>query len=310
MNLTSARDLKTQISKIVKLSTIAVGITVRTAPRAYGVVLLLHSASDGRFLENRAMRAVLRSAGSDVAIEMVGDIVQAGATQELRDRAELSIGASVGHFRGGDGSLGFFGVDRSTGRPGFVSCNHVIALVDRGVDGDAVISPSFSLGGRAQENRVAMLDGRYPRLMGPGSNLTDCAFAILADGVPYDAAQVHGGKLAATFGTAHEQLEVVKIGRITGVRTGLVAKIEVDNIPMRFGRMKVFFDNVIQIGSTSAAPFAAQGDSGALVYATHTFEPLGLLFATSDLGGPYNAGWAWAHPITQVTDTLKIDFMS
>lgn len=311
MNLAAARDLKQHIAEGIAQSPmkpfVAVGISVTSRPGNYRVAILLRSHSDRRFLEDRRMRALLRSAGHHVDVEVMGEVVRSSGPGHQPEESTLAIGASVGHFTGGDGSLGFFAVERTTGRIGLVSCNHVIALADRGADGDGVISPSGSNGGRAPRSRVATLDGRYPRLGGEGPKLADCAFAFLDDGVRYDAASVDGGRLVATPATVAEQTEVTKIGCMTGARNGVVIKIEVDNIPVRYGEIKTFFNNVIQIGSTSPARFAAQGDSGALVYTTRTFQPAGLLFAASDAGGPYNAGWAWAHPIGDVMQALDLE---
>jgi hypothetical protein len=310
MNLSSARQLKRHVLDCIQLPPAlrpAVGINVMSTPGNYGVAILLRSPGDRRLLDTRPMRALLRSAGPDIDIEMIGDVVRSSGGGGLaRHEATLNIGASVGHFTGGDGSLGFFAVDRSTGRGGLVSCNHAIALADRGADGDGVISPSISNGGRVQPNVVATLDGRYPRLGGERPQL-DCAFAFLNDGLPYDASRVDGDRLVATPASPGEELEVTKVGYVTNARNGVVAKIEVDNIPVRYGEVKAFFNNVIQIGSASSARFAARGDSGALVYTTRTFQPVGLLFAASDAGGPYNAGWAWAHPIADVTRALNVD---
>lgn len=311
MNLAAARDLKQHIAEGVAQSPmklfVAVGISVTRRPGNYRVAILLRSHSDRRFLEDRRMRALLRSVGPDVDVEVMGEVLRSsGPGHQPEGEAALAIGASVGHFTGGDGSLGFFAAQRTSGRVGLVSCNHVIALADRGADGDGVISPSGSQGGRAPGNRVATLDGGYPRLGGEGPKLADCAFAFLDDGVRYDAARVAGGRLVGTPASVVEQTEVTKIGCVTDARSGVVTKIEVDNISVRYGEIKAFFNDVIQIGSTSAVRFAAQGDSGALVYTTRTFEPVGLLFAASDAGGPYNAGWAWAHPIGHVTEALDV----
>jgi hypothetical protein len=88
-----------------------------------------------------------------------------------------------------------------------------------------------------------------------------------------------------------------------------VDRIEVDNLPVRYGDIKAFFDDVIQIGAVTRRPFAQGGDSGALVYATTTLEPVGLVFATSIAGGPHDAGWTWAHPLERVVAALGLDIV-
>jgi hypothetical protein len=311
VNLSSARQLKRHLLDCFAPSPAphpSIGISVMRTPGNYGVAILLASPDDRRMIDTRRVRALLRSERADIEIEVIGDVVRSSGGGALaRHGATLAIGASVGHFTGGDGSLGFFAVEGLTGRRGLVSCNHAIALADRGTDGDRVISPSISNGGRSQPNIVATLDGRYPRLGGEQPQVADCAFAFLNDGVPYDASCVDGGRLVKTPALAGEELEVTKVGYVTNARNGVVAKIEVDNVPVRYGEVKAFFNNVIQIGSVSPARFASRGDSGALVYTTRTFQPVGLLFAASDAGGPHNAGWAWVHPIAEVTRALNVE---
>lgn len=310
MDLAAARDLKRHIRERFVRPPFALGLSLTNAPGRYRVAILLHAQHDRRLLRTDTMRAILRSAGKEVDVEVLGAVRRSSGGGGVRpEGAPLTIGASVGHYTGGDGSIGFFAEQHSTGRRGLVSCSHVIALVDEGVDGDGVISPSGVHGGRSPRNRVATLDGSYPRLAGPDRAPADCAFAFLADGIRYDPGSVDGGTLVITPAAVVERLEVTKRGCMTGTRTGVVVKIEVDNVPVQYGDVRAVFDDVIQIGSTSSARFAGQGDSGALVYTTQTFQPVGLLFAASDAGGPHNAGWAWAHPIARVTQALGVEMV-
>jgi len=312
MNLAAARELKQEIWHCARRSherpPVSIGIRMTSNRTAYRVAVLLHTYRDRHVLETSCMRAHLRSARHAVDVEVLDEVFQlSGRASAVTETALLGLGASIGHFKGGDGSLGFFAVQRSTGRRGIVSCSHVIAFADGGVDGDAVIAPSASNGGRSPRNRIGSLDGRYPRLGDAGRKHADCAFAALDDHVPYDPARVDGGMLVARVASAVEHVDVTKIGCVSGARKGVVAAIELDNIPVRYGEIKAFFDDVIQIGATSASRFAAGGDSGALIYTTHTRQPVGLLFATSYSGGPFDAGWSWAHPIDHVLRALDVD---
>lgn len=222
-------------------------------------------------------------------------------------RPVLRIGASIGHHHGGVGSLGFFARRRSDGRLGVVSCNHVIAMVDEGRDGDPIVSPSTLDGGAAV---IAALDGGYPRLGAPGGSPADCAFATLAEGVAYDAASVVGGTLGPALPNVITGLQVTTVGRATSGRPGIVEDIEVDDVWMRYGGIRIAFHGVIRIGSASPERFCHYGDSGALVYTADTLQPVGLLFATSAIGGPHNVGWTWVHPIAQVMDALQVDLVT
>lgn len=309
MHLDDARNLKQRIRHaIAPPRTFAIGINLSQRD-GHRVVILLSGEGDRSVLEHLEVRKILDAAKSDIDVEVTGSLTGASGRRRAAPTALLSIGAPIGHVAGGSGSLGCFAARRSDGRRGLVSCNHVIALADRGVDGDDVISPFRLRGGRAPRNRIATLDGAYPRLGGLGRKLTDCAFAPLADGILYDPALVEGGTLVAIPAEASEQLDVMKTGCMTGTTGGVVMKVEVDDVPVRYGAIKAFFNDVIQIGSVSPARFAEGGDSGALVYARGTFQPVGFVFATSDIGGPFNAGWTWAHPFGQVMNALEVEMI-
>jgi len=316
MNIESARHLKYHIRQAAaarssaqfQAPAIGIGLTART--NDYRIAILLESAADRRAIEQSEVRKVLDTARSEVDIEVVGaaavKAASAGSGGSPRGN-RLRPGSSVGHVRGGDGSLGFFATRRRDRTCGFVSCNHVIAFADGGLDGDAVLSPPRIDGGD-EGDCVALLDGAYPKLASPRS-AGDCAFATLMEGIPFDPTFVDGGTLVAEGVVIEKQLDVTKAGRKTPSRAGVVTRIEVDNLPVYYGTIKTYFDDVIEIGSSSAASFARGGDSGALVYTTGTFQPVGLLFAVSEAGGPYNAGWTWAHPIARVTAALGVDIL-
>lgn len=313
MNLPDARELKGQVCKKLDGTPLrrrfAAGITLGAAPDDCRVAILLHSERDRRLLKSGRIAAFLHAFRGDVEVGCIGDVARSSGTADGgASSLPFGIGASIGHFTGGDGSAGFFAVERSTGRRGVVSCNHAIAYADRGVDGDAVISPSASNGGSVPAHRVASLAGGYPRLDGDAPR-ADCAFAVVAKGVAYDPGAVEGGRLSPMTATAVVRLGVTKIGWATGAREGVVVGIEIDDVPVRYDDVKVSFNGVMQIGSISERPFAAYGDSGALVYTTDGRHPVGLLFAASRFGGPQNAGWAWAHPIDVVTEVLDVDLV-
>lgn len=304
MNLVAARRLKQQIRAALAPLPFAVGIRLTTAPHRYRVSVLLEREGDR---QSPRVRRVIETFRDDVDLDVIGESRAAGSAMvDVRGTGPLRIGASVGHRDGGVGSLGFFAARRSDGRRGFVSCNHVIAMADEGRDGDAVVSPS-TLDGPARI--VATLDGRYPRLAAPGAP-ADCAFAALIDGVDYDASSLDGGTLALEPAPIAHDLMVTKVGKVTGARAGVVQMIEVDNVSVRYGMTRVVFDDVLRIGSVTGEKFCHYGDSGALVYAVTTFQPVGLLFATSLVGGPHDVGWTWAHPIRHVTEALQVDLVN
>jgi hypothetical protein len=304
MNLEAARELKRRIRRISRR--FALGISVLRAPHDYRVAILLANDHERELLASPVLQRAIRTAADEIDIEVTGIPRAASGTSIHSGRPEvLAIGASVGHHTGGVGSLGFFANRCSDGARGIVSCNHVIAMVDQGTHGDAIVAPSIvDRGGDV----IATLDGNYPRLHAQPP--ADCAFAVIDNGIAFDAGSVAGGTLALHPAEITHEIEVAKIGRATRARTGVVAKIEVDDVWIRFGTMRVAFHDTIQIASSSTEPFAVHGDSGALVYTTSTFQPVGLLFAASYSGGPHGVGWAWAHPIRQVTSALGVDLVN
>lgn len=299
MDLAHARDLKERVRRSSQRR-FAVGLGVGRAAGDFRVSIFVECAA-----EVGVASKVAASLGGEIDIEVVGSPRAATSLESSSlPSPTLKIGASVGHQTGGVGSLGFFAKRRSDGARGFVSCNHVIAMADQANDGDAVLSPSRIDGGASV---VGTLDGSYPRLAERAP--ADCAFAVLDDRVAYDASSIEGGSMTTEHPFIHERLEVTKVGRVTGARPGIVAGIEVDDVWIRYGRIHTRFDSVILISSANGERFCSPGDSGALVYTTRTFQPAGLLFATSWMGGPHDSGWTWVHPLPHVEEALGVDLV-
>lgn len=299
MDLADARALKEQVRRSSR-QRFAVGISVTRTPGDHRVAILLEREADTAFAAS-----VASAVGAGIDVEVVGTPRAATSLEPPPPSGPLRIGASVGHQLGGAGSLGFFASRRSDGARGFVSCNHVIALADKGKEGDAVMSPAGRDGGSTV---VGRLDGRYPRF-GERAR-ADCAFAVLEEGVPHDASAVEGGTLSLERAPVERDLEVTKVGRITGARPGVVSMIEVDDVWIRYGRIHTPFHGVMLVASADGERFCAPGDSGALVYTTRTFRPVGLLFATSVAGGPHDAGWTWVHPVSVVEEALGVELVT
>jgi hypothetical protein len=313
LNLEAARNLKTRIraalARCGSQHTIAIGLGLTNRYNDYRIAVLLGAGRDIALLEEPHVRRVVAEARGEIVMEQAGIAAASGsrAVQVHDDGPVLKIGASVGHTDGGIGSLGFFASRRTSGERGIVSCNHVIAMIDEAGDGDAVVSPSRAEAG-AEPRVVAYLDGGYPRL-GAAGPVADCAFARVAEGVAYDPASLAFGTLNPTPAVIAEKLAVTKTGRATPARLGIVEKVEIDGIWIRYGHLRVAFNDVIQIGSASSERFCKYGDSGALIYTYETSQPVGLLFATSYVGGPHDVGWTWAHPIQRVADALDVDLV-
>jgi hypothetical protein len=301
VDIHAARALKTWIRSRAS-GRFAVGLQRGRTPSAWRVSILLQQDT-----ELTSARAIAAATGEDVAIEVTGPIRPATSVRIGEAGSQpLKIGASVGHAAGGVGSLGFFAARRADGARGFVSCNHVIARVDQARDGDFITSPAAVDG---EPHIVGALDGTFPRLA--ESAAADCAFAVLNQGVAHDPSSLDSGPLSLERTLIEPGLEVDKVGRITSARPGTVSQVEVDDVWIRYGRhLHVSFNGVIVVAAASARPFCSPGDSGALVYSSGSRQPVGLLFASSDLGGPYNAGWTWIHPASCVEDALGVDLVN
>jgi hypothetical protein len=113
--------------------------------------------------------------------------------------------------------------------------------------------------------------------------------------------------MRTTTAVAERQLEVEKIGRTTGRTAGLITAVDLDFLDIRYSFGYSALYNQIEIQSLSETPFCRAGDSGSLVF-TRDREPLGLLFMGSRAGGAFNAGRAFANPISEVLRTLGVTF--
>jgi len=210
----------------------------------------------------------------------------------------LSIGASIGHKESLGGTLGFFAHRISDKKVGIVSANHVIALQDKGVDGNPVVHPSLCDGGNQP---VAQLDGSYPRLHQPPFPKTlDCAFAVLNDQSAGDRSTLlGGGTLNGTVAPPQADTTVFKIGRTTGRTKGRLKAFRFDRVTVHdYENGPVHFVNQIEIESTPGQAFANPGDSGSLVFNSSN-QPVGLLFAEA-------ANLHYANPISAVIESLKV----
>ena len=130
-------------------------------------------------------------------------------------------------------------------------------------------------------------------------------------GVRYDTLALDGvQRLSSGIARAEEHAEVCKIGRTTRTTYGRISAFELDRVVVNYERWPIRFNGQIEIESTDGKPFSRGGDSGSLVFTRSTNQPLGLLFASSLLGGADKAGLAYANPIDQVVAELGVTFLS
>ena len=307
MQLHTARDLKREIRSFIDIDVvrqrgpeaaqkIALGFATTSHTDEYAIAVRAQSEED---LPEDVRKSMEAKTNGQLDVQFTGPVRVSSATGGRAAQC-LTIGCSIGHYRTSAGTLGFFARRQGDGAIGIVSANHVLAAEDRGRDEDDILHPAPADHGCRPRDVVAHLCGDYPRLS-PGSEVVDCAFAELVDGIDY-LPDLAGEKLSASTAPPEQLHAVFKIGRTTGRTAGRITAFDVDNFPVAYSRGSVRFNGLIEIESTGTAPFARGGDSGSLVFNADR-QPVGLLFVGSVRGGTYQNGFGYASPIDSVLST-------
>jgi hypothetical protein len=258
------------------------------------------------------------------------DVVETGRLRALdlgpRDRWRPVVppGVSIGHYRI---TAGTFGCLVRRGDEVFIlSNNHVLADVNRGQPGDAVLQPGPADGG-TPDDRIATLADYVPIDFGTseaecpyatllaktlnyvagalgsshqlqavkktaGVNRVDAALArplspdLVKNEILYIGAPTGVGE--ATLGT-----EVQKAGRTTGHTQGFVTQIDA-TVRIDYEGPSALFS-----GQIVAGPMSQGGDSGSAVLDMGK-RVVGLLFAGSDAATIFN-------PISEVLTALNVE---
>ncbi len=270
----------------------------------------------------------------DLVPQMLGgvktDVVETGVFRAFdlgpRDRWRPVIppGVSVGHYRITAGTFGCL-VQRD-GEPFILSNNHVLADVNQGQRGDAILQPGPADGG-VSDDQIATLDDYVP--IDFGSSPSECSVADLSvqllnyvakalgsshqlqavkqtEGVNYvDAALARPlspdlvtdeilyigaptGLGAVTLGT-----EVQKTGRTTGHTQGTITQIDA-TVRVNYNGPTALFS-----GQLIAGAMSQPGDSGSAVLDLEK-RVVGLLFAGSESSTLIN-------PIADVFSALNVE---
>lgn len=246
-------------------------------------------------------------ARGEIDVRYVGALRAAGTLAWAQGlRRPLAIGVSVSHGRGPTGTLGAFVRRRADpGRLFALSCSHVLARSGLADAGEPMHQPGTS-DVSGPERVVGRLRLSVPlRLL--DDNTVDAALAEVDPAHwPEDAMLVHTlGRLnSALPQTATAGVTVHKLGAGTGLTTGRISAIELDELPVQFPVGLLRFQGQIEIEGADDTPcFATTGDSGALLV-DDTRRPLGLLFAVSTHGasyrGPAGQSLAYANPLGAV----------
>ena len=230
-------------------------------------------------------------------------------------RDPLNVGASIGHPDVTAGTLGCF-VDRGEKGICILSNNHVLANVNAAEPSDPILHPGRVDAGRAASVECGTLQYFVPiNLDGSTPNAVDCAVAAVGD-VAYDPRilvdpatnRVVGGLQSEPQTEVLIGMRVGKVGRTTGLTSGEVIAVEVDNLRVAM-RSQGYGQTAVFDGQTAVASrgrqFSKGGDSGSIVW-DEAFCPAGLLFAGSE--APISDGYkgvTFLNPIDAVLDLLR-----
>jgi len=309
MELRTARSVKEELSEIFATRTrsrgFALGVAVQ--PRSQFAIAVRAPSADQLRDDDLAM--IRRRSSGEVSVQFTGAITPLTTVDASLAFSGVRLGASVAHWHCSAGTLGFFAHLKEDGAIGFVSNNHVIALEDRGAEGDDILHPAPRDGGRHPKDVIGHLAGNYPRL-GQSRPRVDCAFARLAPGRNFDPVSLDGGQRLRQGQVVLEESPVVgKIGRTTGMTFGRISAFDLDGVSVDYSMGMMRFNGQIEVESADGKPFTRGGDSGSLVFSREGNHPVGMVFAASAIGGCANAGLSYVHPLDTVLDALGVTFV-
>ena len=202
----------------------------------------------------------------------------------------VPIGVSTGLA---DFATGTLGARVSNGPAVYaLSNNHVFAGVNMANIGDPILQPGpIEDGGIGRRRQIGTLADYQQIDFNPGNpNTMDAAIALTTPGDVGTATLPDGyGSPSSTTVAASVGLQVQKYGRTTGFTQGSINAVNVDvdvcYFPLSeticFPGFEAHFVNQFSVPD-GAVPFSASGDSGSLLVAQGSNQPVGLLFAGGD----------------------------
>lgn len=302
MRFKSAHDLKSEILESLPARiepSQAIALSIGIAPGAlageYKIAIRVHEQSE---VTDRLIAQIVDFASNEVDVRLSTQIINQIPPSAESKQKPLTLGSSIAHYRCSAGTLGFFAERISDGVLGFVSCNHIIAAEDTGLDGDQILSPAPSDGGTRSRNVVGYLDGSYARLR--ALTPVDCAFARIPNDLAHERLAISPREhLSPHLADSSEGRLVEKIGRTTLRTRGSVTAFDLDNLGVQYSFGTAHFDGQMEITPVGREPFSRPGDSGALIF-TRDLRPLGLLYASTA------SGVAYAHPLQAVLTALRV----
>jgi hypothetical protein len=252
-------------------SHLSVGVARGKGKNDYHVGVRIHAAGAlGRALEETVRTRV----GKEADIRFVPKVRKRAKKRPAWFRARrrpLEPGLSVGHPDITAGTLGAIVEDDEAYY--VLSNNHVLADVNKGDPGDLMLQPGPLDRKASQQTVIGVLD-RFVKISFARANLVDCAVSEISPEEEFwyrkNAAlsvPMKGVK-PLTVDDLAANLEVVKVGRTTGITRGRISLIEQDDLPVDMGDKKqeiAVFDDQIEIVGIGGNSFSDGGDSGSLI---------------------------------------------
>ena len=208
--------------------------------------------------------------GKPTDVVPVGDILATRA-------APTACGVSVGHRSITAGTLGCLVMRDNDERTYILSNNHVLAAVNAGVPGDAVVQPGPLDGPIVPPDDIAELTDFHPLDVSGGPNEIDAAVAALKNAADVTPDILLIGPIGAPSLAASLHQSVRKTGRTTRHTLGVINDLSAD-IKVLYGSQRAEFEDQLGIVGIQG-PFSLPGDSGSLIVDAVTRQPVGLLFA-------------------------------
>jgi hypothetical protein len=221
------------------------------------------------------------------------------ATTELKGGLQIAA-----HNRSGYGTLGAVCVSTDPADPPnarMLLTNWHVATYYGVVNQSAIVHPR----GQTLAGQVATTHRFISPLSGFAQiNDADAAIAKILDQVPSQFVQRQVGSLALPLATPTLDMLVSKVGAATDLTHGRITHhtviVPVQSPPFAGGTVHVY-RNQLRIQPISL-PFSDEGDSGSLVFATDTKQPVALLFAVHD---PPVLG-SYAAPLAPILEQLRV----
>lgn len=241
-------------------------------------------------------------------------VVHTGLIETLPHRFKsrpAPCGISVGHFQITAGTIGALARGRGGDRRNrlfVLSNNHVLANVNAGPIGAAILQPGPFDGGQNPRDRIGVLERFVPINFSAGAvNYVDCATAWVTSSLVRKEFVYLVGNEQRFFRVGNRVVQprvegiVGKTGRTTQLKKGRISAVGVTvNVGFGAGRVATFADQFAVVSTIPNEPFSAGGDSGSLIWTWDAARnPVGLLFA----GG---SGVTFANRLSRVLTALDI----